>query len=699
MKRFLLYIFIGFFALIYFNCAYFNTFYYTKKHFNQGLKAIEKEEKGVQLNTNRANPSSRRGRSTPARSRPTTSTQIRQGSAAQRSQDESLSKEKLYASAQPSFTRCIEMGSKLLENYPKCKWVDDTLYLLGRSFYYRQEYDEASEKFQELITLFPESRFIPEARLWWGKSNIQMSSFTNAETNFREVLDLNCKQDVKNQARFGLADLLYVQERFEMSVEAYEDLVENVNKKELQTKAQLRIADCYYRMEDYENAAESFYKAKKFAKTHEQKYQSEFRYGVCKKIIGDYDEAIKIFMKLLDDGKNVNHFAELRIEYAGSLKGKKEFDEATDIYKDIGNIYPKTTYASEAYYNIGLIYYKEYLDFAEADTNFKESVKTFPSSIYSEMSKEISNDIMMLNKLGLSIANEKKNEKKNEIKDVNTQGDTLQIADRKAPSDTLQIADRKARLERLKMIDEQAKNRYLLGEIFLNKIEKVDSAAFYFNDIKDNFIESSFASKSILQLYNIYNNNLNEKEKAKGLLEEFLEKYPQDDLSNSVREKLDIPTILLQKDSLTAEVKIAEDLYFNKKQFDEAIEKYQKIYSNFPEFELAPKCIYINGWHYENEELNIEKAVEKYKKLIEDYPESEYAKKVVLKVNEYEKEMEKRKKEEEAEKKERIKKEEQKAKETETAENKEETQKDEQRKMLQEELKKKREMIEKKKDK
>ena len=148
MKRSFLYISIYFIALNFTGCAYFNTFYYTKKYFNEGLKAIEREKNLAQSGT-RASIQTVKSPSFISSQRRTTA-----GSA--------------------SFDKCIEKGAKLLESYPKSKWIDDCLYILGRSFYYKQDYTEASKKFEELCTVFPESKFIPEARLWWGKAFIEM---------------------------------------------------------------------------------------------------------------------------------------------------------------------------------------------------------------------------------------------------------------------------------------------------------------------------------------------------------------------------------------------------------------------------------------------------------------------------------------------------------------------------------------------
>lgn len=612
MKRILIYSFVLYSFFSYYSCAYFNTFYITKKYFNEGLKVIEQEKRVSQ-------PSRVQQYQSSTATYPSASSQRMPVSAA----------------VANYLDKCIEKGSKLLELYPTSKWVDDCLYILGRSFYYKQDYIEAGKKFEELITLFPESEYVPETKFWWAKTYLELKSFSNAESMLREVIDSEARKNIKDEAMFELAEILYIQEKYDQAVEEYKKLVNNIDSKELKAESQLKIGECYFKLLDYKNASESFYKARDFCVTQEQKYQADFKYGISKKNLGNYDDAVNIFKVLLDDGKNVNHFPELRIETADCLNREKKYEEAISIYEDIGNIYTKTPYASEAYYNIGLIHYKEFLDFKKSFEYFKKSTEIFQASESSKKAFKMIDDINTMNAIKDSITSENKEKMKEKIS-----------------SDSIITISKKTRLEEFKKVEERAKSRYLLGEIFLDKVGQVDSALYYFNEIVDNFEESTFAPKTLLQLYDIYTNKLNKPDEAKMYLEKLLERYSQSDFSNAAREKLGIPKVMLLKDSLKMEFLDAEELYFGKKQLDSAIGKYRKISSDFPEFEFSPKCIYLVGWHYENEELNIDKAIDEYKKIVENYPESEFARRVVLKVTEYEnkKADEKKKKEEQLKK-------------------------------------------------
>ena len=596
MKK-LLYIFIVYLGFHISGCAYFNTFFVTKKYFYRGLKQIEKEEKSASRKM--------------------------KGEGNQTAQEKAEERKRRVVGI-GSFNQCIEKGSKLLEVYPRSKWVDDCLYIIGRAMYYKGDYNDAITKFEELTNLYSDSKFVPEARYWWGMTYIEMERYDKAEEQLREVIDLNAEKKVLNDANLGLAEILYLQERYEEAVESYQNLADNLDKNELKAEAQLMVGECYFELEDYESAAVNFRKALSFSKTQTQKYYSEFNYALSRKNFGDYNEAASVFKKLLEDGKNVSHFPELRIQIADCLKIEEKFEEAIDIYEDIANIYQKTNFSLEAYYYMGLIYFKEYVDFKKAQESFKKGLEGTPMS---EMKDLVNRKLIELDNMDKIRENIMKEDSLKQVAAVEL----------KAEMDTARVDDKKIQKKEMERLETMAKNRFLLGEFYLDEVEVPDSAIVYFNKILNDFQETTFAPKTLLLLYDINNTHYNKTEEAKKYLERLIDDYPQSDYSNSAREKLKVPTIVLVKDSLRTELYSAEKLYFEEKEFDKAIEKYRNICTDFPEFEDAAKCRYLIGWHYEVEELNSELAFEEYKILAKDYPESEYTKLITKQVSDYEK--------------------------------------------------------------
>ena len=58
---------------------------------------------------------------------------------------------KLYSDA---IIKC----SKVLSDHPTSSWVDDALFIIGKSFYHLDQNAKAERKFRELLSSFPKSK-------------------------------------------------------------------------------------------------------------------------------------------------------------------------------------------------------------------------------------------------------------------------------------------------------------------------------------------------------------------------------------------------------------------------------------------------------------------------------------------------------------------------------------------------------------
>ncbi|MEO0010192.1 MAG: tetratricopeptide repeat protein [candidate division WOR-3 bacterium] len=96
-------------------CAYFNTFYNAQQYFREGMRLKS------------------------------------EGNAGQ---------------AQSKFDRSIEKSALVINHYPRSRWVDDALYLIGKAYFEKGEYARAVKSFEQLELVFPRSRYVPEAKLY-----------------------------------------------------------------------------------------------------------------------------------------------------------------------------------------------------------------------------------------------------------------------------------------------------------------------------------------------------------------------------------------------------------------------------------------------------------------------------------------------------------------------------------------------------
>jgi tetratricopeptide (TPR) repeat protein len=67
------------------------------------------------------------------------------------------------------YDRSLEKCKKILEKYPKSKYVDDAVFLMGKNYYYLNNFDESKNSFRKIVDYFPNSPFRDESYLFLGK--------------------------------------------------------------------------------------------------------------------------------------------------------------------------------------------------------------------------------------------------------------------------------------------------------------------------------------------------------------------------------------------------------------------------------------------------------------------------------------------------------------------------------------------------
>ena len=131
--------------------AYYNKFYNANKAFEKGRRSMEKEEQPVD-----------------------------------RTRYMSVFLEPTEGGSESSFEKAIQKSADVLREHPESKWVDDALLLIGKSYFYQQNYVGAVRKFRETIGLGGERT--TEARFWLARTLVATRRYQAAEKEIRAGL-------------------------------------------------------------------------------------------------------------------------------------------------------------------------------------------------------------------------------------------------------------------------------------------------------------------------------------------------------------------------------------------------------------------------------------------------------------------------------------------------------------------------------
>jgi len=558
--------FIVLLVLLFVSCAYFNTFYNAKQYYRKGYLETKKRRTSKPTSGERTN-----------------------------------------------YTKAIDKALKLIEFYPKSKYVDDALMLLGKSYYFLGEYIKARRKFIELRTNYPRSGLRMEADLWLGKTYLALNQLDDAEREFRRLINRKVSKKIKGEAYFYLGKLYERNREFEKALHFYHKAVkESLGDK--RAEVLFTIAADYDSLGDYEKSAEFFQRVLKANPSAELRFEAQVRYAEIKERQNDLDSAIHLLEKLLADEKNKQWIPELRLEIAYCLTLKGDINGAILAYEDIIQAHKKTKYSAEARYMLGKIFEENKKDYGRALEQFSQVRTEYRNSPYADSANVRKLDILRLQALRQVI----------DMAQKGKEGE-LALEAEKTPTDTL--TDEKL----YAMVDSATTDSARLhllsrvgGKVFADSVRKkpnfsnrnetfskVRETVFKRNQpqidwnvwVEDGIIPQGV---DLIQELKKLRKRFKESEKSKMVINPELKTFRVEELDKN---------LLL----------LAELYLFRFSLPDSAINQYKQLITRFPNSPYAPQALYNLGYILRKMYNKPEASDSCYHNLIVKYPQSSFA--------------------------------------------------------------------------
>ena len=533
MKRYILTFLI--LLVVVFSCVYYNTFYYAE----QNYKKAEKSQKQAK----------------------------REVAAGQEVKD---------------YEEAIKKASKVLTFHPKSKWVDDALFLIGKSYYNIGEYAKAERKFNELLTSFPKSNFIEDSYYYLGISRYKQGNRIEAIEALNSLLDNPKMKKKKPEVCFELGRIKFDEGEYAEAIKFYKRMLSQYPREELNSKAQFSIGEAYFILKDYTQAKENFSLVKKYESKGELTYKSIFRTGASAYQLKDYKGGLEIFTQLSREKKYNKFLQQIELKIAEGYQLEDSLDLALKKYEDISLSYPKTEEAAEAYYRAGIIYFEKKIDLTKAQEFFEKAKTEKPNSPFAKSALEKNADISKLTAYKEQVTKEEK--------------------------------------------DKAVKSLFLLAEFYLFQMNMPESALAEYQIILNEYPDSQYVPKSLYSSAWVYENIYHDTLKAKEFYQRILDNHPNSDYTKGAMLFLGLSSDSLEINIIEKKYLLAESLLIKEEKPDAAKEFFQEIMEKYPSSKYALKSEFALAWileHYSNPEDS--SLVLAYKGLIDKYPGTEYA--------------------------------------------------------------------------
>ena len=511
-------------------CAYFNTFYNAEEHF-ETAERIRIENLGNQI---------------PSR-------------------------------AIQEYAKAIEKSDKVLLEFSDSRYVTQAKLLKGKSHFFRREYDSAVAIFNQLKEE-DESYYQQRAKYWLALCKWRDLRPQPAINDLNELIS---EIDDKNFLSMIYLSLGEIYLGIDDTVNAYENFNSGAmisSNRNLREQVYYQIAEISFNQNDYDKALESYKRVLSNTISIARIQDSNLKIVQIYRLTGDLERSASKIQELIinEDFDSIKSDLDLELTKIELSRGKIDF--AIENLDRIGQDYPNTKTAIEAYYLLSDIYLSSsYIDYEKAKFFMNEAMKQNSNSSFKILIGRKREDVDKLIKLDASLA---------EIK-----------------------------------LSEKAENLFMSGQILAFNLANYKEAKEYFENIVSNYSKSDYLQQSIFALYVINEKLLNDESIA--YKNRILKEFPNSDFAKYIinNDNLDIdhsPSDLLRK---------AEDV--RKISLTDSIALYKKVLSSDEPTQSSKIAAYFLGMYYDYEAVTIDSAKYYYEFVARQHPTSLQAEKAL----------------------------------------------------------------------
>ena len=476
----------------------------------------------------------------------------------------------LPAKAIQEYGKAIEKSDKVLSDYSDSDYVKDAMLLKGKSHFFRREYDSAKEVFTQLQDS-EEQFFVDETRYWLALCKWKDLKPQPAINDLKNLLSDTNSVDLKSRIYLVLGEIYLANEDSDNAFHFLNMGAETSKDRLTREQIYFQIAELSYDKKIYEQALDSYKKVLNNSVSINRIRESNLKIIQTYRLLGQIEQSKSRIEKLLlnDDFSSIK--ADLRLELIKIELNQGNVAFAIESLDIIAQDYVNTKIAIEAYYILSTLYLESpNLDFEKSNFFMNEAMKQNANS---------SHKVLISNKRD-AVANLVKLDQLLKEDDAVDKSDTF----------------------------------YRLGEILAFDLGNLNDSINYFENIVNNFEESSVFPSATFALYSIYNTQNNSR--ASKYKDTILSMYPDSDFAKFIIKDQNLNTSHKPSEMLLE----AESLW--SKNSDESLKIYRSILNIDSSTESSNIAAYFLGYYYDYELSDSDSAIVYYQWLASNHPDS-----------------------------------------------------------------------------
>ena len=392
--------------------------------------------------------------------------------------------------AKIKFDKAIEKSALVIKRWPKSRWVDDALYLVGASYYQEGQYDKAVREFDQLSLAFPSSGFVPRGELYRGLALLAGKQYGTARVTLDAVKQKYPK--LADEATYNLAKSFIDRKELARGTDSLAAFLERFPKSRFRMPAAKLLADGSFSLQRWADAEKWYAAYARLTDDPKQRALANLEIAACRYEQGKNEEAIAQASDVLGRYADLDDEANLLLGKALTATGRPA--EALAVWAKVKGA---SDLGAEAAFRVGK-HYEEGSDFNKARVYYDTAKTRRVDSDYGVLAVK---RLALLDALAARTTGKK------------VGGDSLR------PAEAM----------------------FLIAEVNNLNLGEYDKAMDLYQRVHDSFPDTDWAAKALFAKAWILRNVKNDTVPAESLLKEEIAEYPETEYADESRRWLGLP--------------------------------------------------------------------------------------------------------------------------------------------------------------
>lgn len=292
------------------------------------------------------------------------------------------------ATIKEKLDKTIARCSKVIQFHKNSKYLDAAVLLIGKSYYYLNDYLQAERKFSEFLSKLSTSPLSDEAVLFLGRTKMKLGKIGEGETILQNLIAQSKNTEIISEAYQELALTELAKKNLSESIKYFQSSIKYTKDSERKSEKEYILAKIYNLFEP-EKSATVYERVVDMTSDFDLSFFAKLNYGKALIYNKQYDKAKEVLDDLNSEYRDYPEYKQLaELELANNLYERKSYNDGLDKYYEVIIKYPGTKASSNAYYQLGQFYENIKLDYLNALVNYKKSAEENSSGDYSAISQK-----------------------------------------------------------------------------------------------------------------------------------------------------------------------------------------------------------------------------------------------------------------------------------------------------------------------